>query len=93
MLRKVLTHISICVNILATFLEKGEQINMRSFRMIKECAVVMASIPEYFKIDVFLDKLLKDSVCISETLFLLILKWNHFPNTNIKESILNHINL
>lgn len=76
-----------------SFLENGKQINMRSFRMIKERAAVMVLIPNYFKIDTYLDKLLKDNVRISETLFLLVLKWNRSPNTNIKESILNHINL
>ena len=73
-------------------LEKNEQINMRSFRMLKERAQVFALIPEFFEINDSLNSLLKNNVHISESLFLMVLKWNCSINPNLIESILQCIN-
>ena len=73
-------------------LEKNEQINMRSFRMLKERAQVFALIPEFFEINDSLNSLLKNNVHISESLFLMVLKWNRSINPNLIESILQCIN-
>lgn len=73
-------------------LEKNEQINMRSFRMLKERAQVFALIPEFFEINDSLNSLLNNNVHISESLFLMVLKWNRSINPNLIESILQCIN-
>ena len=73
-------------------LENNEQINMRSFRMLKERAQVFALIPEFFEINDSLNSLLKNNVHKRESLFLMVLKWNRSINPNLIESILQCIN-
>lgn len=74
-------------------LEKNIPINMRSFRMIKDRAITFALISEYFEINIYLENLLKRNVQISKSLFLMVLKWNRSTNPNLKEPILQYINI